>query len=1204
MGEKVGREALVCQTASMVVTEGERRVVAVLMADVAGSTAIGEQLGPERSKFLFDEVVRLMAEQVERYDGTVAQLLGDGLLAVFGAPVAHEDDSERAVRAGLALQRALAAYSRDVDEAYGIELRARVAVNTGPVLITADTDGEEHFNALGDTVNVTARLQALAGDSDVMLGPDTAVQVRDCFELEDLGPTELRGRSRPVDRYRVVSERDRGDRPADGPLVGRAAELVELRDAFERLGDGIGVIVSLTGEPGIGKSRLAAEAVGPYRDRLKVLVGRGLSYTQGFSYWPIRELLRDWLGASATTSEARIRFDLKAALHELYGPGDDRYPFLANLLGLQEADRRAAADLRELSHEALHRRSLEVVADLLTRLAAERPLLVVFEDLHWADELTLQAVESLLELTETQALGIAMLYRSERELPSWGVGERARQHYHHRYVEVELRALAGDATLELAQALADAPLPESVADLIAQRAGGNPLFVSEALRDLVERGVLRRENGGWELAVDPSQLEVPALVQGVLQARLDRLDSAGRETVAVAAVIGRRFGMPLLERVLRPEALPAALLELQRLDLIVEERRRPYPEYRFRHGLVQEAAYASLTESDRQELHRRVGVGLEELVGDEKSGSTLALLARHFSAADDPARAAEYLIQAGDDARAIYANQEAIRHYRQAREFLARMGDDRRSRETLFKIALVHHLAFNFGEAERAYDEAFACKVVPLDQPEPTERIVTAVLRPDSLAPGLEYVAETSALTAHLFRGLLVIDRDLNVMPSLAENFRVSGDGLTYLFQLRESACWSDGEPVTAHDFVYTWERARQRSTVTAFLLQDVDQATALDDHTLEVVLREPRNYFPYILASTYAYPWPRHLCETQGDDWHRQQPLVSNGPFLLESIDDDSLRMVANPRWAGRRGNLREIEVDFRMHGRAEAVNELWGSGRLDVLSTPFVPDHVDDADDACTDLAPRLGTAIIGFRTDREVFADVRLRRAVAAALAPVALGFADVGLMGRAADGGGLLPPAMPGHDHHVSESVDLDAARALLAEAGHAGGAGLPRLQMLVSKGFEVLLGAIEAALVEIGLEVEFMINPRGARTSDTPADLWLSAWLADYPDPDGFFRGLLADPCDPVAEPEMTRELVDLIDRGRGSRNQDERLELYGRVDRLLVSEWVVLVPLAYLRTTVLRRPWVHGLWANALTPFRFDAVIVDREHAKHPGAAG
>ena len=529
----------------MVVTEGERRVVAVLMADVAGSTTIGERLGPERSKFLFDEVVRLMAEQVERYEGTVAQLLGDGLLAVFGAPVAHEDDSERAVRAGLAIQRALDAYSREVNEAYGIELKARVAVNTGPVLITPDAAGSDRWNALGDTVNVTARLQALAGEADVTLGPGTAAQVRDCFELEELGATELRGRSRPVDRFRVVSERDRHSRPAEGPLLGRDAELASVRTALERTAEGIGVIVSVTGEPGIGKSRLVADAVEPLRDRLRLLVGRSLSYTQAFSYWPIRDLLRDWLGVSATASEARVRFDLKAALHEVYGAGgDERYPFLANLLGLLESDRRAAADLRELSRDSLHRRSLEVVAELLQRLAADRPLLVVFEDLHWADELTLQAVESLFALTDTEALGIVMLYRSERELPSWGMGERARQHYPHRYVEVELRALSGDATLALTQALADAPLPAAVADLIAQRAGGNPLFVSEALRDLVERGALRRVNGGWELAVEPGQLEVPALVQGVLQARLDRLDPVARETVAVAAVIGRRFGMP------------------------------------------------------------------------------------------------------------------------------------------------------------------------------------------------------------------------------------------------------------------------------------------------------------------------------------------------------------------------------------------------------------------------------------------------------------------------------------------------------------------------------------------------------------------------------------------------------------------------------------------------------------------------------------
>jgi ABC-type transport system substrate-binding protein len=1000
----------------------------------------------------------------------------------------------------------------------------------------------------------------------------------------------------------VVCERDRHGRPAEVPLIGRDAELEAVRGAFERVADGIGAIVSVTGEPGIGKSRLVGDAVEPERDRLRLLVGRGLSYTQGFAYWPVRDLLRDWLGASATTPEARVRLDLKAAVHELFGPDDDRYPFLANLLGLQEPDPHAAAELRELSREALHRRSLEVFADLLRRLAARRPLLVVFEDLHWADEGTVQAVEGLLELTESEPLGVALIYRSERDLPSWRVGEHARQQYPHRYVEVELRPLPGEATQELVQALAHAPLPDAVADLIALRAGGNPLFVSEALRDLVERGALRRKNGGWELAVDPDRLEVPALVQGVLQARLDRLRPDARDVAAVAAVIGRRFGMPLLERVVDPATLPRALSELQRLELVVEERRRPFPEYRFRHGLVQEAAYAGLTETDRKALHGRVGRALEELIGEEPGPSAFALLGRHFAAADDPEKAAEYLLRAGDAARAAYADREAIGHYRHAREFLERLGDDRRSRETLFKIALVHHLAFDFAGAERAYDEAFACKVEPVEQPEPTERIVTAMLRPHTLAPGLEYVSEISALTAHLFRGLLIIDRDLNVMPSLAENFRVSADGTTYLFQLREGSRWSDGEPLTAHDFVYTWERARQRSTVTAFLLEDVDRATALDDHTLEVVLREPRNYFPYILASTYAYPWPRHLCETVGDEWHQQRPLVSSGPFVLGEMTDECMTMVANPLWKGRRGNLREIEVRFGVYRRAAA--ELWRSGGVDVLATPYAP--TDPEDEACARFAPGMGTTMVGFHAHRPPFDDLRVRRSVAAALAGVGASIARHGLVSRPAMRGGLLPPAMPGHDHQVTAAPDLEAARAELAEAGYPGGAGMPRLEMEISKGLDTLAQPIHDALAEIGIEVELIWSDRAlseATGRPDAAHLWSTTWLADYPDPDGFFRGLLTDPCDPVVDESRTRELVDLLNQARTSRDQDARLALYGRVDRLLAAEWVMLVPLAYTRTALLRRPWVHGLWANALTPLRLDQVMVDRDRTGPPADA-
>jgi class 3 adenylate cyclase len=232
-------------------TDGERRVVAVLMADIAGSTAIGETLGPERSKYLFDEVMRLMAAEVERYGGTVAQLAGDGLLALFGAPVAHEDDSERAVRAGLGIQRALGRYGADVREAYGIEITARIAVNTGPVVVApGEGDASGRYNALGDTVNVTARLQGLAGEGETLLGPQTAVQVRSAFELEELGPTTVRGRSEPIDRYRVLRETESGRTAQEGALVGRDSELALVRDALGRLGDGIGAIVAVTGGPG------------------------------------------------------------------------------------------------------------------------------------------------------------------------------------------------------------------------------------------------------------------------------------------------------------------------------------------------------------------------------------------------------------------------------------------------------------------------------------------------------------------------------------------------------------------------------------------------------------------------------------------------------------------------------------------------------------------------------------------------------------------------------------------------------------------------------------------------------------------------------------------------------------------------------------------------------------------------------------------
>jgi ABC-type transport system substrate-binding protein/class 3 adenylate cyclase len=1178
-------------------TEGERRVVAVLMADIAGSTAIGEALGPERSKYLFDEVMRLMAAEVERYGGTVAQLAGDGLLALFGAPVAHEDDSERAVRAGLGIQRALDRYGADVREAYSIEIRARVAVNTGPVVVAPGAGGaSDRYNALGDTVNVTARLQAIAEEGDVLLGPQSAVQVRSSFELDELGPTTLRGRAQPIDRYRVVREVEQGPTAQEGALVGRDGELAQVRDALDRLADGIGSIFAITGEAGIGKTRLLVEAAAPLGERLLCLEGRGLSYAQEFPYAPVRELLRDWLGAGATTSEARVRLDLKAAVQPLFEEPDNVYPFLASLLGLTP-DAETAARLREFSPETVHKRSVHAVSDLICALARERPVLLVFEDLHWADEPTLDLIEELLELTESDAVGVALLYRAEREAGSWRIGERARQRYPHRYREIELRPLAADSTRALVCELAEGEVPEPVTSLISERSGGNPLFAAEALRDVVERGSMWHGESGWQLAVDPDALEVPLLVQGVLQARLDRLDAGAREVTAVASVIGRRFAIPLLERLVDSGGLASALTDLQRLELIVEERRRPYPEYRFRHGLMQEAAYAMLTDARRRELHGRIGAALEALAGDDPSPRTFAQLARHYTAADDPAKAAEYLILAGDEARALSADPEAIGHYRRAREFLSRLGDDRRSRETLFKIALVHHLAFDFEGAERAYDEAFACKVEPVERPELCERLTTVVFPPGPLAPGVVYVADTSAITQHLFRGLLIVDRELNVMPSLAENFRVSSDGMTYLFQLHDDARWSDGEPLTAHDFIYTWEHVRGLSASTAFLFADMAEANALDDHTLEVVLREPRNYFPYVLASTPAYPWPRHVCSETGEPWYDRVPLVSSGPFVLTARDESEIVLEANPRWHGARGNVSQITI--RIRDRAEGFEELWNDPGIDVL--PSVRAMPPGAGEGTVDTAPVLGSSVVGLRGDRPALADPRVRRAIAAAAAEVGASADRFGLGVRSPERGGLLPPAMPGHTYNMPAPPTMDEARALLADAGHPEGAGMEPLKILGALGVAMQAEALVEELGRLGVPAEILWSDPEVCVSGRDCDMWICTWFADFPDPEGFFRGLIGDPDDPwLGDPEA----MAMLDEARASRDRDERLRLYAALDRRLVVEQTTMVPIAYSRATILRRPWVDGVWANALTPLRLDRAVVERTRDPAGSSAG
>ncbi len=1167
---------------------GERRIVSVLIADVVNSTGIGERLGPERSKFLMDEVQRIMTAQIRRYDGTVVQRVGDEIFAVFGAPVAHEDDGERAVRAALSLQRAIARYAEEVRDAYEVELAVRVGVHTGPVVVPGD-DGKdigERWNALGDTVNVASRLQELAAPGEVAMGAETARQVEGCFEVEELGEHELQGKSAPFATFTVRGVRD-PERPApEGPLVGRDFELTVLERAMDGLREGKGVIVSVIGEAGIGKSRLAGEVRAEYGDAIRFVEGRAVSYAQSFPYSPVRDLLRSWLGVGASTPETRVRLELKTQIAGLFGEhADEAYPFLANLLGLTlEPD--AAERVRELNRESVQHQTYEVFAELVCRLSSELPLCLVLEDLHWADEATLELLEETLRVTEEAAVGFLFLHRTEREHRSWHLGERARQMYPHRYREIELRPLPGDASRLLVEEAADGELPASVEELLVERAGGNPFFLQEAFRDLVERGALQRSNGSWKLAVDADELAVPALVQGALQARLDRLDPGTREVLSIAAVAGRTFGLPLLERLVPPERVRLALSELQRLDLIVEVRRRPTPEYRFRHGLVQEVSYSTLVEPTRRELHRRVGEALEALY-DESREEIFDLLARHFTEADEPEKAVEYLLAAGDKARQLYADQEALEHYRRARSFLARMRDERRARDTLFKMALAHHLAFDFEQAEEAYDEAFCCRVDPAPRPQPTERITTAALAPDDVTPGESYTSEGAHFISHLFHGLLLVDRELNVVPAMADNMRVSSDGLTYLFRLREDAKWSDGEPVTADDFLYAWERVREEQPITVFLMEDIEGYQALDDRTLEVRLREPRSYFPYILASNWSFPRPKHLCERLGEDWSKPENLVTNGPYTLEQLSDEGALLVANPHWAGPRGNVREIEVRFA--GESTTLVEEWISGRYDVLQAH--DPETRDAPDTVGELIPELSLTYVGFRPDRGPFANELVRKAFAHAIDREAVRPGRFGLL-TAATRGGAIPPAMPGHSHRVALGYEPDLARKLLADAGYPEGKGLPEIGLVSSHRDELTERLAEQWHEVLGARVAVRHSPGHLWAENLgDDDLWVSGWTADYPDPDGFFRGLFKASGWPFYR---DAEIEDVLERARSLQNQGERMRLYHELDRLWVNERAAIMPLFYGRTLILRRPWVEGVWATPLTRVQLGEVVVTK----------
>jgi len=640
--------------------EGERKQVTVLFVDIVDSSRLAERLDLEVVHELMDRVLRLMAEAVHRYQGTVNQFLGDGLMALFGAPIALEDHAVRATHAALAIQETVEAYSRKFAEEHGMELRLRLGLNSGPVVVgKIGDDLRMDYTAVGDTTNLADRMQELAEPGAILMTEATHRLVAGYVKSEPLGSITLKGRREPVSVFRLTGRRRRRTRLEVSveagltDLVDRTRELQVLRDSFARAKEGRGQVVALVGEPGVGKSRLLHEFRRLLEDeRLIWLEGHCVAFGQATPYLPILDMCR----ANFQIEDGDIPFQIEAKLRQgVRGidPGLERIlPYLRELFGLAEDE-----SLKHLDPKERRRQMFEAIRTLTLAGGQRRVQVFVFEDLQWID----QTSEEYLDFVVQSLAAIpALLLTTHRPGATIRWADKA------YFTRLDLELFGDDEMQTLVgRVLGGGPAPPDVVRVIQEKAEGNPLFVEEITRSLRERGVLV-ERAGAHVWSAHTTVSVPGSIKDIVNARLDHLPESVKRTLQMAAVIGRQFGVDLLTQVAEDQhEVPHHLEILKRLELIRETRAFPELEYAFKHALIQDVAYESLLGARRQELHEAVGRAIERLYAD-RLDEQAPLLAHHYGRSVHPDRMIDWALLAGDRAARLYANAEATLYYEQA----------------------------------------------------------------------------------------------------------------------------------------------------------------------------------------------------------------------------------------------------------------------------------------------------------------------------------------------------------------------------------------------------------------------------------------------------------------------------------------------------------------------------------------------------------
>jgi class 3 adenylate cyclase/tetratricopeptide (TPR) repeat protein len=649
--------------------EGERKLVTVLFADVANYTSLSEKLDPEEVHQIMDGCYQLLMDEIHRYEGTIDKFTGDGIMALFGAPVAHEDHAQRACYAALAMQKSIGEYGEKIERECGVEFKMRVGLNSGLVIVSSvGNDLRMDYTAIGDTVNLASRMETNAKPGTVLVSADTYKIARDYFKFEPLGKIPVKGKEELVESFQLLEASDIetriGASVARGltRFVGRQREITALKEAFEKAQSGSGQVIGVVGEAGVGKSRLLLELRAILQEEAYTyLEGQCLHYGGLMAYLPLLDILRPYFDIKEGEREFIVKKKMAEKIAHLDQNLEGILPPLQDILSLKVEE----VNYMMLEPQQKRDKIFEAIRDLLIRESQNKPLIIAVDDLQWIDKTSEEFLTYLMGWLANARILLIILYRPEYT-HQW-----ASKSY---YSQIGVDQLPAETSAELVLSiLEEGEVVPELRELILTRAAGNPLFMEEFTHTLLENGSIQKKDHQYVLSRKAADIQVPDTIQGIIAARMDRLEDNLKRTMQVASVIGRDFAYRILQTITgMREELKSYLLNLQGLEFIYEKSLFPELEYIFKHALTQEVAYNSMLLKRRKDIHERIGKAIEELYSDRLE-EFYEVLAHHYSRSENAEKAYQYLLSSMIKTGLSYSLWEAFRFGKEALNALKQM---------------------------------------------------------------------------------------------------------------------------------------------------------------------------------------------------------------------------------------------------------------------------------------------------------------------------------------------------------------------------------------------------------------------------------------------------------------------------------------------------------------------------------------------------